>query len=74
MPQSIPRLDESSWEINGEHLTAWIGPDELLDIRAENDIWLLHYNKLSGATGVLIGSYGRIVDAQKAAKEWIGDL
>lgn len=76
MPEIIPHLDQSMWEINGDSLTAWVNDLEMFDIfpsPTHEDLWLLHYNHVGLSNATFLGSYGRISDAQGAAKDWLGD-
>jgi len=79
---SIPSIPMLTWEINGNHLTAWINDDELFDIRPADkfhslrvgtSLFDLHINSVSHATSVYLGTHTRIVDAQQAADRHIGN-
>lgn len=70
-----PRLDTNSWEINGVSLTAWINDLECFEIvhDPKTDYYRLTLNHAGTGAAWPIGSYGRITDAQRAAKIHIGD-
>jgi hypothetical protein len=75
MPEIIPALQQTDWQINGDSLTVWINDFEMLDITPspQEGLWVLRCNHVAGAQETYLGIYGRISHAQGAAKTWIGD-
>lgn len=75
MPDIIPSLQQTDWEINGGSLTVWISDLEMLDITPspQEGQWVLRCNHVAIAKEVYLGIYGHISDAQGSAKAWLGD-
>jgi hypothetical protein len=77
MSEITPSLTQTDWKISGDSLITWVSDMEFFDISpslTQDDLWFLHYNYTGRANTTFLGVYGRIEDAQGAAKNWLGDI